>query len=130
MLLLFMAGEIKELGGVRTHGSHNFKNSLASSRQGPEHGCSRPVMLTQQAGTLRRSLPASSLSLPSKAAHLNTPSQQVPKHSSGAPHSYQTPHAAKDGSIRNNPEQGYTGIPSQIWAGASAAFTSLSHMQK
>lgn len=93
---LFMVGEIKKLEGVGIHGSHIFKNSLASSRQGPEHGCSRPVMLTQQAGTLHHLLPASSLPLPSKAGYLNTPFQQVPKHSSEPPQFYQTPDTSKD----------------------------------
>lgn len=93
---LFMVGEIKKLGGASIHGRHVFKNSLASSRQGPEHGCSRPVMLTQQAGTLHHLLPASSLSAPSRAGYLNTPFQQVPKHRSETPQSYQTPDAPKD----------------------------------
>lgn len=56
-LFLLGVGEIKKLGGVRTHGSHVFKNSLAGSRLGPEHRCSGPVMLTQHAGTRRLPLP-------------------------------------------------------------------------
>lgn len=90
MLVFFLLGvvEIKKLGGVRIHGSHIFKNSLAGSRLGPEHGCSRPVMLTQHAGTRRLLLPASSLSLPSTARQpvaLTQPLQQVPKHSPETP---------------------------------------------
>lgn len=79
---------IKKLGGVRIHGSHVFKNSLAGSRLGPELGCSRPVMLTQHPGTLRLLLPASSLSLPSRARQPVAPThplQQVPKHSPETP---------------------------------------------
>lgn len=130
-----MVGEIKKQGGIRIHRSHIFKNSLASSRQGPEHGCSRPVMLTQQAGTLHHLLQASSLSLSSRAGYLNTPFQQVPKHSS-APQSYQTPDAPKDAASTVQSEitlskgyrasLGHTGMPSQIWADASAAVTSPS----
>lgn len=61
LVFLLGVGEIKKLGGVRIHGSHIFKNSLAGSSLGPEHGCSGPVMLTQHAGTLHLLLPASSL---------------------------------------------------------------------
>lgn len=53
-------------------------------------------MLTQQAGTLHHLLLTSSLSLPSRAGYLNTPFQQLPKHSSEAPQSYQTPDVPMD----------------------------------
>lgn len=75
-LFLLGVGEIKKLGGVRTHGSHVFKNSLAGSRLGPEHRCSGPVMLTQHAGT--RHLPLPILVTRSTAQHSSRSLQQVP----------------------------------------------------
>lgn len=79
LFFLLGVGEIKKLGGVRIHGSHIFKNSLAGSRLGPEHGCFGPVMLTQHAGTLRLLLRASSLSLPGRARQPVAPTR--PSHS-------------------------------------------------
>lgn len=92
-LFLLGVGEIKKLGGVRTHGSHVFKNSLAGSRLGPEHGCSGPVMLTQHTGALR--LPLLVFVTPSTAQQPLTPTGAQPRNHPGQK-SYQILGASKD----------------------------------